>query len=402
MASKWKERFLQASFRGVDFFITSHKYKSGRRLAEHTFPNVDDTHQEDMGRKKREIGFSAYIVNADYFDKRDKLVAALEKEGPGPLVHPYLGTMDVRVEGFEFTETSKEGRVVRFDISMVRIPEAALVSVVVNTASDIAAVKLAFELSLLAEFISKYAAIMGTVNGLVSAIVDYMDKAIDAVAGAKKLLGPIAEFKRLISTVKGKLIALALQGQDLGNEILRLVDFGNDPGDRDFPPTNPREQFDEMVALFEPSTDSSSLPPELKDAPDSPIKLISELFAAAAVLSAVGIISEIEFKTVEEANEVRDTLFAQLDVLNMNPTTSDDLIKAIQDTRRAVMADLDLRILDLTNQITVSLYEATPSIVIAHQVDGVLDYEEEIVKRNGVRHPGFVSPVDPVKVVFRG
>jgi len=400
--SKWKEQYLQGSFRGVEFFTNSHRYKSGRRLADHVFPGVDDSHQEDMGRKKREINISAYIVDGDYFSLRDNLMAALEKDGPGPLVHPYLGNMEVRVSDFQLTESITEGRVVRFDISMTRLPETTLVSVVANTGSTVAAVKSGFETSMVSEFTAAYNPLAFAINSL-EAVVTTLDAVIDIVEEAKKRVSDVAEFKRLISTIKGKLIDLALTGEDLGKSIIGLVDFGNDPGDQDFPPSNAREQFDEMVTLFD--LGSRSIPgiaPETLLEPGNPVPVVTEFFARGAISSAAGLISDIDFKTLEDANEVRDVLFAQLDRLNQDPTISDDMIKSIQDTRRAAMLDLDRRILDLSNQVTITLVETSVSLVIAHEIDGDTSNEEEIIERNGVRHPGFVSPVVPIKVVFRG
>lgn len=64
------------------------------------------------------------MVGDDCFDQRDRLIDALNKPGPGTLVHPTYGELKVCVDGEVRVSTSKsEGRIVRFDLKFVEAGE---------------------------------------------------------------------------------------------------------------------------------------------------------------------------------------------------------------------------------------------------------------------------------------
>jgi prophage DNA circulation protein len=91
----WRDALRPASFRGARFHVEVSSETSGRRTALHVFPKKDKPYAEDMGRRPREIGITAYLIGPDYLDARDELMDMLEVEGPGTLSHPTRG--DFRV-----------------------------------------------------------------------------------------------------------------------------------------------------------------------------------------------------------------------------------------------------------------------------------------------------------------
>ena len=88
----WRSRLLQASFRGVPFFVAgAAEAQVGRRVAVHEFPNRDLAYGEDMGRALHTFSLEAFVVGPDYMKARAELIVALEPDIPGGLVHPDLG-----------------------------------------------------------------------------------------------------------------------------------------------------------------------------------------------------------------------------------------------------------------------------------------------------------------------
>jgi prophage DNA circulation protein len=81
-----------ASFRGVPFGVLDASDQRGRATVIHEFPLRDKVFVEDMGRARRTISLTAFVVGPGFEARRDALIAALEKPGPGTLVHPWLGT----------------------------------------------------------------------------------------------------------------------------------------------------------------------------------------------------------------------------------------------------------------------------------------------------------------------
>ena len=84
-----------ASFRGVPFKVIAARVKKGRRWAIHEYPYVDGGWPEDLGRALRTYSFTAYLVGDLVPVMQNLLDNAIETEGPGLLIHPTLGALQV-------------------------------------------------------------------------------------------------------------------------------------------------------------------------------------------------------------------------------------------------------------------------------------------------------------------
>lgn len=402
MVSAWLAGYLQGSFRDVPFYIDGHQYKSGRRLAEHTSPNVDQVEQEDMGQARRDVSLSAYIVDNDYFQQRDSLKSALEQEGPGVLVHPYLGIMNVKVNSFTLKETTKEGRVARFEITMYQDAEPATITITPNTKNDIAGAKEAAVVALNEQFVDEYIP-EGVPNSGPQQAIGVLESAIEGIENVKKFAAPLAEYQRLIATIEGKITQIVLEGEDLANTILSVTDFGNDPLSIELNPPSPAEQFAEMVSLFGiGSANPLNTPDVILNQPGNPEALISEQFARISVVSAAGLISVIDFDTVDEALEAGQNIYDEIDRINSDVNTAEAVAISLRDLRRAIVGDLNKRVLDLANQVEIDILEDEPVYVSAYKLDGSLDNVDDIIQRNKIRHPGFTPGNKPLKVLYYG
>jgi prophage DNA circulation protein len=83
-----------------------------------------DPYAEDIGRLRRAFTLDVLVMNTpgfeDYADRRDALIAAVEQPGPGTLIHPLHGSMQVQVVGeAHVTESTAEGGVARFRIPFI-------------------------------------------------------------------------------------------------------------------------------------------------------------------------------------------------------------------------------------------------------------------------------------------
>lgn len=121
----WRTQLVDASFRGVKFFVDGHDYAVGRRNVVHQYPLRESPYVEDMGLDADEFTISGYIVqrkeNAfNYFVDRNSLIKALKEPGPGLLIHPFLGNHQVNVVGKStIREDFNEGGMVHFTMSFV-------------------------------------------------------------------------------------------------------------------------------------------------------------------------------------------------------------------------------------------------------------------------------------------
>ena len=114
----WRANLVDASFRGVGFQVDEHDSPiAGRRVAVHEYPGRDEPFIEDLGRTTKTYSIEAFMVGDDYATARDRLIEACDMPGPGELVHPYLGSLQVACTGCSLTERTREGRMARFSLS---------------------------------------------------------------------------------------------------------------------------------------------------------------------------------------------------------------------------------------------------------------------------------------------
>jgi prophage DNA circulation protein len=116
-----------ASFRGVPFGVLDASDQRGRNTVIHEFPLRDKVFVEDMGRARRSISLTAFVVGPGFEARRDALIAALEKPGPGTLVHPWLGTFQASLSALAtIDQSAQDGGYVAFGLQFVEdmAPEA--------------------------------------------------------------------------------------------------------------------------------------------------------------------------------------------------------------------------------------------------------------------------------------
>jgi len=135
---EWRSQLMPAMFRNARFHVDTNVRDSGRRIVPHEFPKRDIPYAEDMGRRAREFSVRGYIIAyprdnegpglelqvKNYIPARDRLVVALETEGPAELQLPLLGKMNVAVTRYRLTEEDKYGGFCVFDMSFVEYGQA--------------------------------------------------------------------------------------------------------------------------------------------------------------------------------------------------------------------------------------------------------------------------------------
>ncbi|HEY1965660.1 MAG TPA: DNA circularization N-terminal domain-containing protein [Acidobacteriaceae bacterium] len=121
----WRSKWRPASFRGAEFHVETDAKSSGRRIALHEFPKNNTPYAEDMGKRATRHPVEGYCIGKDYLGPRDALIKACEDDGPGQLVHPLLGTMQVMCESYTCTETRTKGGFCTFNMNFIEAGDAS-------------------------------------------------------------------------------------------------------------------------------------------------------------------------------------------------------------------------------------------------------------------------------------
>ncbi|VVN72767.1 hypothetical protein PS726_00513 [Pseudomonas fluorescens] len=91
----WSETLLDASYRGVPLDVIDENLQAQRAIAQHGTPYQDGDSVEDLGRGARAFAMRVVLFGTNYEIALQALLAALDTIGPGELVHPIYGSLNV-------------------------------------------------------------------------------------------------------------------------------------------------------------------------------------------------------------------------------------------------------------------------------------------------------------------
>jgi len=117
-----------AMFRSADFFVETNSRQGGRRVALHEYPKRNTPYAEDMGRTAVKFAVQGYCLGPHYLTVKDRLVDALEENGPGrlwlPLMHKLID-MQVMVNSYAVTESRERGGICMVEMQFVEYGDPA-------------------------------------------------------------------------------------------------------------------------------------------------------------------------------------------------------------------------------------------------------------------------------------
>lgn len=386
----WRDQLQPASFRQVKFHVAGTDGQIGRRTVLHEYPLRDLPYAEDMGRKSREFTLEAFVIGADYMGARDALIDAIEAPGPGELVHPFRGRMNVAITACRISESTDFGGMAKFSLTFVEAGQNLQPAAAVNTgaavtvaADDATAVTIndfgdGFSVENLPEFVevgalanltTALASIQAAANGIIKDAV-IMPEFVLQLSGVSAILSSLI---RTPATLAGSLMSqiaalrgIALSPLDAFGALSNLFDFGADP--ISFP--------------YVPSTTPSRSQQAANQA------AVVSFVKRAALIEASRAASQFEFASYNEAIAVRDDLANRLET--EAESAPDTAYTALTNLRIAVIRDITARGADLSRIVQYTPGATLPALVVAHQLYGDASKADEIVARNHIRHPGFV------------
>ena len=389
----WIQNYRQASFRNISFYVERTENEGGRRITTHEFPKQDLPYTEDLGRRARKFTVDGYVLGDDYFTARNRLLEALEKEGNGKLVHPYLGTLIVICAGYRLSENKDDGRIAKFGIEFVEAGESIFPSASINTKRTTQIQKQKTYAELKTFFNSAYS-IASVPYSESQKALSAINEAFTLFDEAKKSVNAVAAFQRDVLNAKGRAIELVYLTEDLIDEIVGLITFGTDQDDENFEATadNSRQQIDEMFQLFD------FIPQEGLSSSTSPSAQITFAIQQAAVSAVCGLLTLLNFESVNEAQDYQRLLMEKIDSL-VQLNISDDLYEDIMDLRTAVIRDIEKRATVLPRVIEYTPNNSIPALVLSWALYGTVDMETDIINRNKIKHPGFIPGSIPLKLL---
>ncbi|HDK0920583.1 TPA: DNA circularization protein [Citrobacter braakii] len=431
----WKDRLVDASFRGVPFKTEDESLTAGRRVETHEFVNRDKPYTEDLGKATSRPKFSAYVIGDDCYEQRDRLIEALNKPGPGTLIHPAYGEMSVCVDGeINVSSSSSEGRMVRFDLRFVEAGELTY-----PTSGTATANTLVSSCSALDDCISDNFDQFGmdgmpdfVQNGVIDSATDMLGYVSDKMAmvdsgisaAARLMQGDISVLLPPPSSGKGfvdQLQAMWRSGNRLSGNASDLftmiknfsgISMGSDLAPRgvwktDSKTTQSQKQQSNYVASAVRTTAISEAAYAVTTLP-APVVTTSEQSQQSTgwpsvthpeLNNAPDEATVVDVPAWDDLVDIRDTLNTAIDK-ELSRTTDDRLFLALRRVKSDLNNDIKHRLIQTQKTVIRTPDEVTPALVLAATWFDNASRESDIVRRNAVAHPGFV-PVAPLRVPVR-
>jgi len=388
-----------ASYRGVPFYVASTTTAGGRKTATKSFVNSDLQVVEDLGKKQREFSVSGIVAarhNASgavirtYLEIRNALLAALEKGGPGVLVHPFYGRLEnVVAVTFSISEDlSKLGEApieIQFAISnadgLPQPTESVLGSVQDGASAVFAAAGAAIAggFKVTPKNTGNFAAAVEKIQGVAAAV----RKSTRSAASAEDKLD---SFNRLLSAFDGGAVPLASDPTGLGTATVALLTGISGLY------SSKTDVFETLARLFNFGDGDAVIVPttlnltERKQNRDT----LNATTQAMALSGAYQAAAEIDFATVDEVDSTSERLEAQYQKLTDSGELEVGAQEELDRLRVSANAFFDAQRATKPRTVTVRTNQ-TSSRLLAYQYYGSSELGDDLAKLNGLRDAGIVE-----------
>lgn len=393
----WQDNLQPASFRGVPFYVDTSQYTTGRKAQQHEFPDREEPYAEDLGRISDEFRIDGYILGDDYFEIRDRMIKAVQKGGPGELVHPYYGVKQVQVGPVSFDEDTKVGRIVRISFSFKEAGSNRFPRVVDDKAAKLAAQAEAANEALANDFADKF-----SVAGLPAHAVDSARTGVAAAAGAFK------DATKPFTTASDGLAELAFSTRNLVAETDDLLQSPAKLATRlqgslslmQGALTKANDRMDAYKSLFNQGDDEPAIvgSTPIKEQERTNKQALDDFNQRSALVAAISQVPEAEFASVDEAVAEREVLMSELDA-QAEATDNDEVYRTLKDLGATLVDSLPEKDSDLPVVQNVTPEQTQPSLNLVYDLFENPDSESDLLSRNSIANPLFIEGGKVLEVI---
>jgi prophage DNA circulation protein len=360
----------------------------GRRRAKHQFIDANDPEIDDLGKEGNEFRVRGYVLGDDYMTQRDQLLSVLQDvAGPGDLVHPFFGHLRAQVGPVSLLESKEDGGVGTFQIEFSHAPLSSSPTATLDL--NIAVISMANDL-----VISNRSNLLAEATILSQPTFALQSMAADLAAIASEMedkLSPLATLTQELAIMSAEIKILKQQSVALvrtpGVMLDRLISVSVELVESTLlAPLKVAKALIDVFAL--PATDDAIGDTLTRTTERANQALYADAMRTVLVAESARVVTGATFESLEQAIEARDLIANALDELaaTAGSETFPDIVNLRSAILRAIPGDSALaRVRTINQPIDV------PSLVLSYLLYGDTDSAEDIIARNGVNHPGYVS-----------
>ena len=413
------DSLLDASYRGITFYVIDTRQEVGRRIQRTLFPGKDGSNFQDLGVLDGPIRVTGLLSGDDYVAQAAKLRDAFRTAGNGHLVLPWIAPADVYLQGpasISFTQT--ELRIARFAATFVTdltasAPTTDTLALLMASIDDQMTEAKAWLAATIAPVLPTLAALSYTTRWMSNAAS--MWTSLVQGGGSIDILNPAAmpAIATLASLLAGSgstwgasaasAIAGVPQAIAAASVPTPLAAVGPGGSTATPPAADPAQTATLLLAAIPLLAASYSDP--------SPGPALSAGVQGIAISQAISAASDIVYVSQQDAIAWRNRLVTALDgvisatanLVGSNPSGIAPSWRSLTALRSAFMADINATIGRLPPVVTIQLPATMPAWLVAQyladgQPGAVYGCYQDIIARNEISNPAIVA-AGPIEVL---
>jgi prophage DNA circulation protein len=429
----WRDDLLPASFRGIKFLIEQATVPVGRKGQLHEYPQRDEPFFESLGKQSQIHKVSAFVIGDDCFERRDKLLEALEKEGPGELVHPWLGRMQVNVGECDLSHSRPEGGMARLELTFYPSKPRKFPTGTANTQQQV----VKSSETLLQSALRRYKAAMALVDKARINMIGLRNGLSNVYAIIQRQFTPFLELftnlsgfiQSLVNSPSALSALFSSYFSDFSTSglfrtgVSRSSSSSGQGTSGAGTVTAPSYRSSVAVASqhAEAVASINTVPPAGGTDTAAAAQAVADLVQDALLVQVALIISEMpvatqpvtvestpsidhqavqpverpEVPVADDVIELRDALSEA--IWNASLKADPEHYQALNTLRQALVKHLTAVAASGVRLVDITPAETLPALVLAYRRFGDATRAGEVVQRNRIQHPGFV-PAVPLKI----
>ncbi|MGE0968853.1 DNA circularization protein [Klebsiella sp. WOUb02] len=414
MATQWED-LRDASFRGVAFFFRDVEGAGGRRAIPHAYPKKEVGWTEDHGAVLTQQQINVILLGTDYIDQMNRLLAALNTAGPGELVHPWFGVQKVQVGRVTHRLSTEEGGIAYISFEVYEAGERFPSGTEDTSATTLSAADKVRE----ALASGDYFAALDGVGSMVDTLLEDMEGFVtslptlpDALSEWMDRLNRFKDLAGIVAAAPGEMIrditGLISDMKDLVSEppfALRVYDPLRDKWEGDRAAQSATKSLVDNISVntdigFASSVTPASTP-ETTAAMETNIVDFRRLVIISTLVAQAEAVATATFETGQDAQNTGDQLAERLGETAAEAVESGlrELWRSLRELRFAVAHCAYPQHPGLPELRRVTPPRTVPVMLLAYRETGDAENRDELVTRNRLRYPSFITPSQTIEII---
>jgi len=393
-----------AEYMGVKFEALEGTDALGNRLVIHEYPNRNTPYVENMGRKTRKLTLKAVCSGDDWESKRDAIITAIENKKPATLIHPSYGKIEnMACEECNISTSYVNGKgKCDIDLTFIDAGKDQFPAAKVNT-QDLVNIKAEASKSIIQQAFG----LAYDVARLPQTAADFISNQIQSLTGYTPyqfLSGADAIRSFLATDFIGNALDMSNGVSSyLGSFRVAFFDSLDEAGTNNsnhgtFNTTTPRRALG-LLGIISKSAivhhEKNTIKPvtENKKKQLAQSKLVTALIVSHCAIEKAQCSTYIEYANLTDAKTVWEEVLTGLDdaISYAADNQLDVFYRELKNVKSAYQLDIQVRSPGLTMLSYLNITVPVSSLVLAYNLYEDATRADEIVTRNNIAHPGFIT-----------